>query len=127
MLQFNFKIEHIAGSVNTEADFFSRLELKITENIRLKIREDVQTTPIEATSSSADVADEEKFFLTQADGEDETEEQTLERKGQSRRKATQWVAHEEPSSMKPCVKRLTKVDGNTTSYSIQGIKANARI
>ena len=37
VLQFNFEIAHIAGSVNTEADFLSRLELKVTEKIRLKI------------------------------------------------------------------------------------------
>ena len=38
VLQFNFKIAHIAGSVNTLADFCCRLELKVTEKIRLKIR-----------------------------------------------------------------------------------------
>ena len=54
VLQFNFKIAHIAGSVNTAADFLSRLELKLTEKICLKIREDIQTTPIEVTTSSSD-------------------------------------------------------------------------
>ena len=49
--QFNFKIAHIAGSVNTAADFLSRLELKVTEKIRLKIREDIHTAPIEVTTS----------------------------------------------------------------------------
>ena len=29
--------------------------------------------------------------------------------------------------MKPSIKVLTKIDGNTTSYSINGIKANALI
>ena len=62
LLQFNFKIAHIAGSVNTAADFFSRLELKVTDKIRLKIREDIHTTPIEVTTSSSDVADEEQIF-----------------------------------------------------------------
>ena len=95
--------------------------------IRLKIREDVQTTTIEVTTSSSDVADEEQFFFIQTNGEAETEEQTLERKEQSRKKATEWVAHEEPSSMKPSIKEVTKIDGNVTSYSIHGIKANARI
>ena len=38
VLQFNFKIGHIAGSVKTAADFFPRLELKVTEKIHLKIR-----------------------------------------------------------------------------------------
>ena len=59
VLQFNFKVAHIAGSVNTAADFLSRLELKVTEKIHLKNREDVQTTPIEVSTSSSDVADEE--------------------------------------------------------------------
>ena len=80
MLQFNFKIAHIAGSVNNAADFLSRLELKVTEKIRLKIWEDIQTTPIEVTTSSSDVADEEQFFFTQADNNDESEQQILERK-----------------------------------------------
>ena len=47
VLQFNFKIAHIAGSANTVADFFSRLELKVTEKIRIKVRENIQATPIE--------------------------------------------------------------------------------
>ena len=58
VLQFNFKIAHIAGSVNTAADFPSRLELEVTEKKRLKIREDIQTTPIEVTTTSSDVAHE---------------------------------------------------------------------
>ena len=57
--QLNFKIAQIVGSVNTAADFLSRLELKVTEKVHLKSREDVQTTPIEVTTSSSDVADEE--------------------------------------------------------------------
>ena len=127
VLQFNFKIAHIAGWVNTAADFLSWLELKVTERIRLKIREDVLTTPIEATTSSSDVAGEGQFFFAQADGEDETEEQTHERKEQYRKEATKWLEHEEPSSMKPSKTEFTKIDGSTTSYSIHGIQANARI
>ena len=126
MLQFNFKIAHIAGSVNTAAEFFLRLELKVTERIRLKIREDVQTTPIEVTTSSSDVADEEQFFFAHTDDQDETEEQILQRKEQSREKA-EWVVNQKPSSMKPSIKDFTKIDGNTTAYSLHGIKANARI
>ena len=69
----NFKIAHIAVSVNTAAFFLSRLELKVTENICLKIREDILTTPIEVTTSPSDVGDEEQFFFTQADNNDESE------------------------------------------------------
>ena len=127
VLQFNFKIAHIAGSVNTAADFLSRLELNVTEKICLKIREDIHTTPIEVTTSSSDVADEEQIFFTHADDGKESEEQTLERKEQSRQNAKQWAANEESPALKTSVKEFTKIDGNTTSYSMNGIKANARI
>ena len=127
VLQFNFKIAHIAGSVNTAADFLSRLELKVTEKIHLKTREVVQTTPIEVSTSSSDVADEEQFFFTQTDGQDEIEEQILQVKEQSHKKAAEWVVNQEPSSMKPSIKEFTKIDGNTTSYFINAIKASARI
>ena len=118
MLQFNFKIAHIAGSVNTASNFFLRLELKVTERIRLKIREDVQTTHIEVTISSSDVANEEKFFFTHSDDQDETEEQILQRKEQSREKAAEWVVNQESSSLQPSVKEFTKIDSNTTAYSL---------
>ena len=41
VLQFNFALAHIAGSVNTAADFLSRLELNVSEKLRLRIREDI--------------------------------------------------------------------------------------
>ena len=88
VLPFNVKLTHITGSVNTAADFFSRLELKVTEKVHLEIREDIQTTPIEVTSSSSDVADDQQFFSTQTNGEDKTQEQILQRKKQPRKKAT---------------------------------------
>ena len=95
--------------------------------MRPKIWEDVQTTSFVATTSSSDDADEEEFFSMQADSEKETEEYTFERKEQSRKKATEWVAHEEPSSMKPSITKIPMIDGKTTSYCINGIKAIARI
>ena len=125
--QLNFKLAHIAGSVNTAADFFSRLELKVLERIRLKIREDVQTTPIEVTTSSSDVADEEQFFFAHTKDQGESEEQILQRKKQPREKAAEWVVNQEPSSMKPSIKEFTKIEGNTMAYSLHGIKAIARI
>ena len=127
MLQFNFKIAHIAGSINTAADFLSRLELKVTEKIRLKIREDIQTTPIEVTTSSSDVADEEQVFFTQTDNGNESEEQTLDKKQQSKQNAKKWAMNEQLPILKTNVKELTKIDGNTTLYSMNGIEATARI
>ena len=127
VLQFNFKIAHNAGSVRTAADFLSGLELEVTEKIRHKIREDIHTTTIQVTTSSSDVADEDQFFFTHADDSNESEEQTLERKEQSKRNAKQWAANEKSPTLKTSVKEFTKLDGSTTSYSINGIKANARL
>ena len=79
------------------------------------------------TTSSSDVADEKQFFFTQADGEDETKKQILQRIEQSWKKAKEWVANQETSSSKPSFQEFTKTDGNTTWYSISGVKANARI
>ena len=127
VLQFNFKLAHIAGSVSTAADCLSRLELKVAENIGLKIREGIQTTPIEVTTSSSDAADEEQFFFTHADDSNKPEEQTLERKERLRQNAKQWAANEESPVLKTSLKEFTKIDGNTTSNCVNGIKANARI
>ena len=105
------------------------MEIKAKKKIHLKIREDVQTTPIEVSTSSSDVADSSftQVFFTQTVSQDETEEHILQRKEQSQKKAAEWVVNQEPSSMKPSIKEFTKIDGNNTSCSINGIKANARI
>ena len=79
------------------------------------------------STSSSDVADEQQFFFTQPDSQDETEEQILQRKEQSQKNAAEWVVNQELSSLKPSINELTKIDGNTTSYSIIGIEASARI
>ena len=71
VLQFNFTIAHIAPSANTAAYFVSRLELNVTKKLRLKICEVMQTTPMEVTKSCSDVADEDQFYFTQADNNDE--------------------------------------------------------
>ena len=97
--------------------------MKVTEKIHLKTREDVQAIPIEVLTSSSDVADEEQFFFIQLDGQGGIDEQILLRKEQSQKKA----ADQEPSSMKPSIKEFTEIDGNITSFSIHGMKANARI
>ena len=127
VLQFNFIIAQMAGSVNTVAYFLSRLEFKVTEEMHLKIREDIRTTTIEVTSSSSGVADEEQFFFTKADNYDVSEQQTLEQKEHCRQNAKQSVANEEPPALKTSVKQSTHINWNTMSYSMNGIEANARM
>ena len=79
------------------------------------------------STSSSDVAVGKQVCFTQTDGRGETEKQILQRKEQSQKKAAEWGVNQKPSSMKPSIKKLTKIDGNTTSYFINGIKASARI
>ena len=47
VLQFKFRILHVAGSQNTAADFLSRLELTPKGKVQLKLRDDILTSPIE--------------------------------------------------------------------------------
>ena len=77
------------------------------------------------TTTSSDIAVEEQVFFTQADNNDESEEQTLEPKQQSKQNAKLWAMNEESPVPKTSVKELTKIDVNTISTN--GIKADARI
>ena len=83
----NLIVAIVAGSVNTAADFLLRLKLKVTEKIRLQIREDIHLTPMEVTAFSSDVVDEEHFFFKQADNKNESTEHSFQRKEQSRQDA----------------------------------------
>ena len=65
VLQFKFRIMHVAGSQNTAADFLSRLELTPKGKVQLKLRDDIITAPIEVNLQSTDVADEEQLFSYQ--------------------------------------------------------------
>ena len=78
VIQFNFVIAHIPGAQNTAADYLSRLEADPKDKLVMKIREDVQTLPIEINVQSAGVSQEEQIFYTNDD--DETEEQFWARK-----------------------------------------------
>ena len=127
VLQLNFIFSHISRSINTAADFLSSSEPEVTQKTRLKIKEDIQTTPFEVTTSSSNVSDEEQFFFTQTDNESESEEQTLQRKEQSWQNARKWFADTEPSKLTTSLKELKKMDGYATSYSKNGIKVNERI
>ena len=127
VLEFISETAHSTSSVNTAADFLPKLELKVTEKIRHIFREDVRKTNIEEKTSTSDVADGAQFFCSQTNDEVEIEEQTFKRKGQSRKKAEESVAKEQPSLMKPTIKEYTKIYGHTTSYYKNGNKENARI
>ena len=91
VLQVIFKIAHITVHSTLQLIFSPDWNSKM---IRLKIDEDIKTTPIKVTTSPSDVVDEEPFFFTQADNKDESEAETLQRKEKSRPNAKQWVAND---------------------------------
>ena len=123
VLEINFRIELMAGSINTIPDFFCRLEVIFVQKIRPKVLEDIQGT---VTTSSSDFAGEGQFFSKQTYGENETEESNLEHEEQSRENLTDWLAKEEPSSLMPSIKEFKNIDGNSMLYTIDGVEAIAR-
>ena len=47
VLQYNFVIAHVAGTMNTAADSLSRTEVDPTEKLEVTIRNDIHTKAIE--------------------------------------------------------------------------------
>ena len=78
MIHFNFIIAYNPGKNNAAADCLSRMEMDPIEKLIPKMREDVETRPIEVNVQSAGVSEEEQVFFNEEG--DETEEQTWERK-----------------------------------------------
>ena len=63
VLQYNFVIAHVAGAMNTAADFLSRAETNPTEKLERNIRNDVTTLAIEVNIQSTGVAEEETLYI----------------------------------------------------------------
>ena len=109
VLQFNLRFTHVAGTLNTAADFRSRLELTPKEIIELTIREDIQTLPIQINMQSTNIAEEQPFFLP--DKTIETDEETLIRKQRAKERAQSKnhaliTATIQEANINPSTKRL---------------------
>ena len=65
VLQYNFVIAHVAGAMNTAADFLSRTEINPTEKLEMNLRNDIQTKAIEVNIQSSGIAEKNKFTSTQ--------------------------------------------------------------
>ena len=74
VLQYNFVIAHVAGSMNTAADFLSRTEVNPTEKLEMNIRNDIQTKAIEVNIQSTGIVEEEQIFILP---DDEIEENQI--------------------------------------------------
>ena len=107
VLQLNFKISHIAVSLNTAADLFSRLELKLEEKSRLEIRKKIQTTAMEDTTSLSSTAALKQFLFTQTDDKKDSQERNVQRKEQCRQAGEDWATNEEPTFLKTRIKKTS--------------------
>ena len=123
VLQFKFRIMHVAGSQNTAADFLSRLELTPKERIQLKLRDDIITAPIEVNLQSTDVADEEQLFFL-PDDEEESEQEIFARKALSKQRA---IDEKEQQNLTTEATETVHIPLNSAVYAFGAIKENARI
>ena len=71
VLQYNFVIAHVAGSMNTAADFLSRTEINPVEKLEMSIRNDIQTRAIEVNIQSSGIVEEEQIYILPDDEFDE--------------------------------------------------------
>ena len=82
---------HVAGTLNTAADFFSRLELTPKEKVEFTIRDDICSLRIQTKMQSTNIAEEEQQFLL-PDETIESDEKTLLRKQRDKERA-QFETH----------------------------------
>ena len=95
VLQYNFVIAHVAGVMNTAADFLSRTEYNPTEKLEKNIRNDIQTKANEVNIQSSGLAEEEQIYLHQ---DDEIDEKTLWEQKDIIRNQEQSETHNEPEN-----------------------------
>ena len=122
VLQFNFRIMHVAGTQNTAADFLSRIELNPKDRIELKIRNDITIRPIQVNLQSTDVAEGEQFFFLPYETIEREEEILLQKE-----EARQNAHDEETTKIKLTIKETTPTPINKETYTFGAIKEVARI
>ena len=124
VLQYNFVIAHVAGSMNTAADFLSRAEVNPTEKLEMNIRNDVSTKAIEVNIQSTGVAEEELLYLLPE--ETPTEQQLWEEKD-ALRKAAKTETHNDPENEVSELQNFHKPTAGTINYREGHFKDNAKI
>ena len=124
VLQYNFVIAHVAGAMNTAADFLSRAEVNQTEKLEMNIRNDVITKAIEVKIQSTGVAEEESLYILP---EEVPSEQQLWEEKESLRKTAKDEAHNEPENEISELQNFHKPTAGTIDYRGGRFKDNAKI
>ena len=63
VLQYNFVIAHVAGTMNPAADFLSKTEVDPTEKLEMTIRNDIHTKAVEVNIQSSGIVEEEQIYV----------------------------------------------------------------
>ena len=123
VLQCNFVVAHVAGSMNTAADFLSRTEIDPTEKLEMTIRNDIHTKAIEVNIESSGIVEEEQIYVLP---DDEIDENQLWEEKQNVRNQAQTETHSEPENEVSELQQFHKPTSGLTSVSSGHFINNAR-
>ena len=124
VLQYNFVIAHVAGSMNTAADFLSRTEFNPIEKLEMSIRNDIQTRAIEVNIQSSGIVEEEQIYILP---DDEFEENKLWEEKQNVRNQAQTETHNDPENHVTELQHFHKPTSGLNTCSEGQFRDNARI
>ena len=124
VLQYNFVIAHVAGSMNTAADFLSRTEVNPTGKLEMTIRNDIHTKAIEVNIQSTGIVEEEQIYILP---DEEIDENQLWEEKQNTRNQAQNETHNDPENDVSELQQFHKPTSGLISCSSGHFKDNARI
>ena len=124
VFQYNFVITHVAGSMNTAADFLSRSEVDPTEKLEMTIRNNIHTKAIEVNIQSTGMVEEEPLYILSDDEIDETQ---LWEEKQNVANQAQTETHNDPENAVYELQQFHKPTSGLISVSSGYLKNKARI
>ena len=124
VLQNNFVIAHVAGSMITAAGVLSRTEVDPKEKLEMTIRNDIRTKAIEVNIQSSGIVEEERIYILP---DDEIDENQLWEEKQNVRKQAQTETHNDPKNAVSELQHFHKPTTGLISVSSGYFRDNARI
>ena len=124
VLQNSFVIAHVAGSMNTAADFLSRTEVNPIEKLEMNIRNDIQTKAIEVNIQSTGIVEEKQIYILP---DDEIEENQIWQEKLNVRNQAQNETHNEPKNSVTELQIFHKPTSGSNTCSEGHFKDYARI
>ena len=119
VIQYNYVIAHVVGTLNTDADFFSRPEVNPTEKLEVIKRNDVTTQAIEVNIQSTGVAEVDTLYLLP---EETPIEQPLWDEKETLRKTAKVETHNDPEKEVSKLQSFHKPTASTIDYEEEHFK-----